>query len=53
MGCMHLMRAYRGHQFGGHMDHLFDISLKAYPQSEGKDQNLEKQQDLINTNPSN
>ncbi len=39
--------------FGGHMDLLFNGSLRARPQSEDKDQNLEKQQDIINTNPLN
>jgi hypothetical protein len=39
--------------FGGHMNLLFDGSLRARPQSEDKDQELDKQQDIINTNPLN
>jgi len=35
---------------GRHMDPLFDGSLRAHPQLEDKDWDLEKQQDLINTN---
>jgi hypothetical protein len=42
------MRAYVGAiKFGGHMDHPFDMSLRAYPQSEGIDQDLEKQLNKI------
>jgi hypothetical protein len=34
----------RAIKFGGqHMEHPFDMSLRAYPQSEGKDWDLEKQ----------
>jgi len=35
------------------MNLLFDGSLRACPQSEDKDQELDKQQDIINTNPLN
>jgi hypothetical protein len=37
----------------GRMDHLFDGSLRAHSQLEDKDWDLEKQRDLINTNPLN
>jgi hypothetical protein len=36
--------------FGEHMDLLFDGSSRAHPQLADKDQDLEKQQDIINTN---
>ena len=39
--------------FGGRMNIPFDGSLRAYPQLEDKDQELEKQQDIIDTNPLN
>ena len=54
-GMYALMRAYglRTIRFGGHIHHPFNMSLRARPQSEGKDQDLEKQSDLIDTNPSN
>jgi hypothetical protein len=39
--------------FGERMDLLFDGSLRAHTQLADKDQDLEKQQDIVNTNPLN
>jgi hypothetical protein len=46
MECTRLMRAYGtgAIKIGGQrMEHLFDMSLRAHPQLEGKDRDLEKQ----------
>jgi len=37
--------------FDRHLDSLFDGSLRAHPQLEDKDWGLDKQRDLINTDP--
>jgi len=48
MRCTRLMRVFT---FGRCIDHLFDGSLREHTQLEDKDWDLEKQRDLINTNP--